>query len=415
MAHEPSQIEILEQLATPAFNGNPSSLLMNPLYIQEKRELFKNLMIGYKDILVHLITTLPYVSYNVSVRIPPAIIVGGAAAALLCNYQFDTPDIDVNLVSLNIPEEEGQPTYRNGALIPSYNEYMNFIFDHLVTALPTHIASFEMLEDITEADVSQDSELRHRSGDPTIIGGKLYVAKLVGIDFTTYTPGQAPTITYTSKIIIMVKYRGYTERILEMKLPTKTSETVPSYTAINAILFVSSNPTLLDENLYVLEQKLIKMRRACRDYNENIRQLIDQSPGNPSDYALRMEKQLRDAILLYKVRISTHIFRISQLIVKLYNGYMVSLTQGNIAEAKRISSYYNAFNQLYNEKQYTYGEFFGYAVPAEPIFAWLQNDKTTLTRIVNYLRPPAGGYRKRKQTKKRKTRGSKLLKQTKRR
>jgi hypothetical protein len=414
MAHEPTQIEILEQLATPAFNGNPSSLLLNPLYIQEKRELFKNLMIGYKDILVHLITTLPYVSYNVSVRIPPAIIVGGAAAALLCNYQFDTPDIDVNLVSLNIPEEEGQPTYRNGALIPSYNDYMNFIFDHLVTALPTHIASFEMLEDITDADVSQDSELRHRSGDPAIIGGKLYVAKLVGIDFITYTPGQAPTITYTSKIIIMVKYRGYTERILEMKLPTRTNEAVPSYTAISPILFVSSNPTLLDENLYVLEQKLIKMRRACRDYNENIRQLIDQSPSNPSDYALRIEKQLRDAILLYKVRISTHIFRIGQLMVKLYNGYLFSLREGNIAEATRILSYLTNFNYIYNAKKYTYPEFFGYAVPAGPIFAWLQNDKTTLTRFVNYLRPPAGGFR-RKQTKKRKTRGSKLIKQTKRR
>jgi hypothetical protein len=413
MAYEPRQGQIITRLGTPEFRNNPSSLLMDPLYISAKRQLFISLMNSYNVLLLHLIMNIPYYDSGLPIRAPPAVIVGGAASALICSYPFDTPDIDVQLASLDNPEEGEQSTYRDGSLLPSYAQYMNFIFNEIVKLLRPYEANmgpFAVLENITDIDIIGDSELAHIHGDPIIIGSKLYVCKLTGIGFRT-----AGTTVYTSKIIIIVKYGGYTERILEMKFPTYTNKDITSY-IISPQLFVSTIPTLLEENLYVLNEKLQKMRRAMLDYDGKIRELIDHpEAGDTLNFNLKREKEIRLEILTYKVRIHSHFFRIDQLLFQLHNQYLVSRN-------KSISTYYTNFRQEYFTKlsnhldlQIVRGHLGqGGVVPST--FAWSDADKASISIILHNVLPTAGGVRrKQKQTKKINKKRSKLLKQTKRR
>ena len=413
MTYESRQGQIITRLGTPEFRDNPSSLLMDPLYVPAKRQLFISLMNSYNILLLHLIMDIPYYDSGLPIRVPPAVIVGGAASALICRYPFDTPDIDVQLASLDNPDEGQQPTYRDGSLLPSYAQYMNFIFNEIVKLLrsyETNMGPFAVLEDITDIDIIGDSELTHIDGDPVIIGSKLYVCKLAGIGFRT-----AGTTVYTSKIIIMVKYGGYTERILEMKFPTYTNKDITSY-MISPQVFVSTIPTLLEENLYVLNEKLQKMRRAMLDYDRKIRELIDHpEPGDTLNFNLKREKEIRLEILTYKVRIHSHFFRINQLLSQLYNQYVLS---GN----KSISTYYTKFTQEYFTKLRDHLDLqivrahLGQGGGVPSTFVWSDADKASIGRILHHIPPTAGGVRrKQKQTKKINKKRSKLVKQTKRR
>lgn len=304
--YEPEIIEILDAIQKLPLGDEPSMLLMNPLYTVNKREFFKGLMLTYKDALLSLLSELPFSKFP-GTQTPPAIIVGGAAVALLCGYEFDTPDIDVEVSSLTVPIEA---VYTNGRLHPQYMEYMDFIYQQIMYLLPRYLPRFEGLQPITHDDARRDSELSHE-----VVGhsfGPVYISQIVGLEFATYGP-RGRTIEYHSKIVLMVKADGNVERIMEFKMPSIT-EAATNFLQFDNSLFVSSVPKLLNENLNVMRQKIEKMRRAMGEYDFNINEMLETE--DPS-YGLKKEGYLRHTILNYKVRILTHIFRIQQLLNKM--------------------------------------------------------------------------------------------------
>jgi hypothetical protein len=306
--YEPETIEILEKIEGLPSGAEPSMLLMNPQYIVHKREFFKRLMLNYKGALLTLLSEIPFSKFP-GTQTPPAVIVGGAAVALLCGYEFDTPDIDVELSSLAVPVEA---LYTNGRLHPQYMEYMNFIYEQIRSLLPHYLASFEDLQPITHEDARRDSELSHEVRGDSF--GTVYISQIVGLEFATYGP-RGRTIEYHSKIVLMVKADGNVERIMEFKMPSvNQKESVTNFLQFDDSLFVSSVPKLLNENLNVMRQKIEKMRRAMGEYDFNIHEMLETD--DPS-YGLKKEEHLRHAILNYKVRILRHIFRIQQLLHKM--------------------------------------------------------------------------------------------------
>ena len=324
--YEPNVIEILQRLAANPYSYPPSAFLMSPSYAPQKRILFENLMRYYYPILLQLLSTIPYQDFvdpegdpgggaaaaTSLVKTPAAIIVGGAAAALICNIPFDTPDIDLQLLSLNVPARyEGAELYdASGGLHPLYNSYMDFIFQHIVSRLPDIPVNL-LFDDITPADAQGDSEVRHETRHE-IVGGKFYVSKLVHIDFGMHT-NRGRVINYSSKIIIMVKNRGYTERILEIKLPSEMRMADPEYQQANGN-YVLSIKSLITDNLTVLNQRLVKIRNDISTYDDTIRNLANSPSAAFTTFCLAEEKRLRLSILTHKVRYKLNTGRIHNLL-----------------------------------------------------------------------------------------------------
>ena len=325
--YEPNVIEILQRLANQYSSEPPSAVLMSPLYSPAKRILFENLMRYYYPLLLQLVSTIPYQDFVDSegdpgggaasaatslVKTPAAIIVGGAAAALICNIPFDTPDIDVQLLSLHVPARyDGAGLYdATDRLHPLYDSYMNFIFQQIVSRLP-NIPVNLLFDDITPADAQGDSEVRHETRHE-IVGGKFYVSKLVHIDFGMRT-NRGRVINYTSKIIIMVKHRGYTERILEIKLPSEMRMADPEYQQANGN-YVLSIKSLITDNLTVLNQRLRKITNDISNYDDTIRNLANSPSAAFTIFCLAEEKRLRLSILTHKVRYKLNTGRIYKLL-----------------------------------------------------------------------------------------------------
>lgn len=406
--YEPSVIEILYRLLTdPDVTERPSAVLMSPFYAPEKRVIFENLMSNYNVLLLQLVSTIPYQHFvdpegdpgggaaaaaTPLVKTPAAIIIGGAAAALICNIPFDTPDIDVQLLSLNVPARyAGAELYdASDRLHPLYNSYMDFIFQQIVSRLPDIMISVNVLfDDIVPDDAQGDSEVRHETRHE-IVGGKFYVSKLVHIDFGMRT-NRGRVINYTSKIIIMVKHRGYTERILEIKLPSEMRMADPEYQQARGN-YVSSIRSLITDNLTVLNQRLIKIDDDIFNYDHTIKNLAESHNPAFTTLCLAEEKRLRLSILTHKVRYKLNTGRIYKLLRVCEIIREDKRRMGEFRDAENITRYITKIQGDLQLQLTRYSGTFNlleYAISLP--FIWGPGEKENLYNIYLSLLPPTPG------------------------
>jgi hypothetical protein len=311
--HEPRLLEIIARLERSPKAIEPSDVLMMPEYINEKRAFFSALMPNYFDNFSAFIGYLPTQLQKFPLQNPPFIITGGAAVSIATGIPLDTPDVDVDISPLVDPSLQGVPLYSEeylNKIHPLYFEYANTIFEIIVSKLIVP----PMLQDITEEEAKQDIEVKKQERGQ--LKGKLYISLIIGLDYSKFIEiegKQKKVYVKHSKIVVVAKYHDYIERILEFKFPTEYNKILDPR-SIQLGPNISSKSYLLAENLLVLKEKLRKLKEEEYNYNDIMKSLLQDQIDSVFEYLIRREKELRDAILLYKVRIQSHFYRIKSLL-----------------------------------------------------------------------------------------------------
>ena len=311
--HEPRLLEIIARLERSPKAIEPSDVLMMPEYINEKRAFFSAIMPTYFDDFSAFIRYLPTQLQKFPLQNPPFIITGGAAVSIATGIPLDTPDVDVDISPLTDPSLQGVPLYSEeypNKIHPAYFEYANTIFEIIVSKLNVP----PMLQDITEEEAKQDIEVKKQERGQ--LKGKLYISLIIGLDYSKFIEiegRQKKVYEKHSKIVVVAKFNDYIERILEFKFPTEHNKILDPR-SFELGRNISSKSYLAAENLFVLKEKLRKLKDEEYNYNDIIKSLLQDQNESVLEYLIRREKELREAILLYKVRIQSHFYRIKSLL-----------------------------------------------------------------------------------------------------
>jgi hypothetical protein len=173
---------------------------------------------------------------------------------------------------------------------------------------------------MSEEDSKQDRELAVVQRDPAnrIVNG-YYICKIVNK-------------RYYSKVAVLAKIDGEVERIVEFKLPSEQRGPVfiqpdTSLIQVGENLFVPSIATLIKNNLDALNYRITKIGEFSLQYDQYIKYIIETAPPNIA--LLEREHFFRNEIILYKMRIYSHLERI-RLLFTLPNNLEINTSLFNV-------------------------------------------------------------------------------------
>jgi hypothetical protein len=175
-------------------------------------------------------------------------------------------------------------------------------------------------EPMSEEDSKQDREVALVQRDPAnrIVNG-YYICKIVNK-------------RYYSKVAVLAKINGEVERIVEFKLPSEQRGPVfiqpdTSLIQVSENLFVPSIATLIKNNLDALNYRITKIGEFSLQYDQYIKYMIETAPPNIA--LLEREHFFRNEIILYKMRIYSHLERI-RLLFTLPNNLEINTSLFNV-------------------------------------------------------------------------------------
>jgi len=291
----------------------PSDALLNSEFFSAKRLAFSSVGHNFFQAFMPFLNSFRLEGAS----FPLGLLVGGKACEILLRQRIDSPDIDYELYSL--PGSEGQSMYIDDAnLTPLYNTFLNDIMN-VVEAHLQRIPTFGY-EPMTEEDSKQDREVAVVERDPAnrIVNG-YYICKIVNK-------------RYYSKVAVLAKINGEVERIVEFKLPSEQRGPIfiqPDTTLIQVgeSLFVPSIATLIKNNLDALNYRITKIGEFSLQYDQYIKYIIETAPPNIT--LLEREHFFRNEIVLYKMRIYSHLERI-RLLFTLPNDLQINTSLFNV-------------------------------------------------------------------------------------
>ena len=306
-------LQVLDRVRTTRPIIRPSDALLYSEFVSAKRVAFSSVGHNFFQ---------EFRSFLNSFRLegasfPLGLLVGGKACEVLLRQRIDSPDIDYELYSL--PGSEGQSMYvDDGNLTPLYNTFLNDI----INAIEAHLQRIPTFgyEPMSEEDSKQDREVALVQRDPAnrIVNG-YYICKIVNK-------------RYYSKVAVLAKIDGEVERIVEFKLPSEQRGPVfiqpdTSLIQVGENLFVPSIATLIKNNLDALNYRITKIGEFSLQYDQYIKYIIETAPPNIA--LLEREHFFRNEIILYKMRIYSHLERI-RLLFTLPNNLEINTSLFNV-------------------------------------------------------------------------------------
>ena len=306
-------LQVLDRVRTTRPIIRPSDALLYSEFVSAKRVAFSSVGHNFFQ---------EFRSFLNSFRLegasfPLGLLVGGKACEVLLRQRIDSPDIDYELYSL--PGSEGQSMYvDDGNLTPLYNTFLNDIMN----AIEAHLQRIPTFgyEPMSEEDSKQDREVALVQRDPAnrIVNG-YYICKIVNK-------------RYYSKVAVLAKIDGEVERIVEFKLPSEQRGPVfiqpdTSLIQVGENLFVPSIATLIKNNLDALNYRITKIGEFSLQYDQYIKYIIETAPPNIA--LLEREHFFRNEIILYKMRIYSHLERI-RLLFTLPNNLEINTSLFNV-------------------------------------------------------------------------------------
>jgi len=306
-------LRVVDRVKTTRPIIRPSDALLNSEFVSAKRVAFSSMGHNFFEAFMPFLNSFRLQGAS----FPLGVLVGGKACELLLRQRIDSPDIDYELYSL--PGSEGQSMYvDDGNLTPPYNTFLNDIMN----AIEAHLQRIPTFgyEPMTEEDSKQDREVAVVERDPAnrIVNG-YYICKIVNK-------------RYYSKVAVLAKINGEVERIVEFKLPSEQRGPIfiqPDTTLIQVgeSLFVPSIATLIKNNLDALNYRITKIGEFSLQYDQYIKYIIETAP--PNIILLEREHFFRNEIVLYKMRIYSHLERI-RLLFTLPNDLQINTSLFNV-------------------------------------------------------------------------------------
>ena len=306
-------LRVVDRVKTTRPIIRPSDALLNSEFVSDKRVAFSSMGHNFFEAFMPFLNSFRLQGAS----FPLGVLVGGKACELLLRQRIDSPDIDYELYSL--PGSEGQSMYvDDGNLTPPYNTFLNDIMN----AIEAHLQRIPTFgyEPMTEEDSKQDREVAVVERDPAnrIVNG-YYICKIVNK-------------RYYSKVAVLAKINGEVERIVEFKLPSEQRGPIfiqPDTTLIQVgeSLFVPSIATLIKNNLDALNYRITKIGEFSLQYDQYIKYIIETAPPNIT--LLEREHFFRNEIVLYKMRIYSHLERI-RLLFTLPNDLQINTSLFNV-------------------------------------------------------------------------------------
>jgi len=306
-------LQVLDRVRTTRPIIRPSDALLNSEFFSAKRVAFSSVGHNFFQAFMPFLNSFRLEGAS----FPLGLLVGGKACEILLRQRIDSPDIDYELYSL--PRSEGQSMYiDDGNLTPLYNTFLNDIMN-VVEAHLQRIPTFGY-EPMSEEDSKQDREVALVQRDPAnrIVNG-YYICKIVNK-------------RYYSKVAVLAKINGEVERIVEFKLPSEQRGPVfiqpdTSLIQVSENLFVPSIATLIKNNLDALNYRITKIGEFSLQYDQYIKYMIETAPPNIA--LLEREHFFRNEIILYKMRIYSHLERI-RLLFTLPNNLEINTSLFNV-------------------------------------------------------------------------------------
>ena len=328
-AHFPS-LEDVEEISKQATIPPEVVLAIDPNFISIKRELFiyglSRSIEGFLDI----IRSLDFKRGQYPVQEIPLILAGGVASSLVTRTQPRTPDIDIELSPFDIraSRNRNQNKTRRSESDKLFMEYVNSLFDEICIKIHERQGAFGVYdEDISEVTAKRDPELHNNTVRGQVVDN-LYVGLVINLSFF-------------SKIVVVAKMGAFTERIIEIKLPKNAfGDPIKDIELTSHVgLYCQSPDKMIADNTKSMNDKLRKMQKAMVDYANFFRE-PDKPEGRQHPYWIQVEQQKREAIITYKVRILSHVDRLTKLIGS-FDPALVDPAYQNLFDKlpKQLSSY----------------------------------------------------------------------------
>ena len=328
-AHFPS-LEDVEEISKQATIPPEVVLAIDPNFISIKRELFiyglSRTIEGFLDI----IRSLDFKRDQYPVQEIPLILAGGIASSLVTGTQTRTPDIDIELSPFDIraSRNRNQNKTRRSESDKLFMDYVNSLFDEICIKIHERQGAFRVYdEDISEVTAKRDPELHNNTVRGQVVDN-LYVGLVINLSFF-------------SKIVVVAKMGAFTERIIEIKLPKNAfGDPIKDIELTSHFgLYCQSPDKMIADNTKSMNDKLRKMQKAMVDYANFFRE-PDKPEGRQHPYWIQVEQQKREAIITYKVRILSHVDRLTKLIGS-FDPALVDPANQNLFDKlpKQLSSY----------------------------------------------------------------------------
>ena len=323
-------LENVEEISKQATLPPEVVLAIDPNFISIKRELFIYGLTRSIEGFLDIIRSLDFKRDQYPVQEIPLILAGGVASSLVTRTQPKTPDIDIELSPFDIraSRNRNQNKTRRAESDKLYMEYVNHLFDEICIKIHQRQGAFGVYdEDISEVVAKRDPELQNNTVRGQVVDN-LYVGVVINPSFF-------------SKIVVVAKMGAFTERIIEIKLPKNVfGDPINESEVTQAFgLYCQSPDKMIADNTKSMNDKLRKMQKAMVDYANFFRE-PDTQDGRQHPYWIQVEQQKREAIITYKVRIVSHIDRLTQLIGS-FDPALVDPASKNLFDKlpKRLSSY----------------------------------------------------------------------------
>ena len=302
-AHFPS-LEDVEEVSKEFTLPPEVVLATNPSFISIKRELFIFGLSRSIEVFLDIIRSLDFKRDKYPIQEHPLILAGGTATSFVTESHLKTPDIDIELSPFDMRGSRNRNKNKSlrSESNPLFMEYVNSLFDQICVKIHERQGTFRVYdEDITEIEAKRDPELHNNTVRGQVVGN-LYVGLVINPSFF-------------SKIVIVAKMGAFTERVVEIKLPKNAfgapNEEIEQAASVG--LYCQSRQKMIADNKKSMNDKLRKMVNAMIDYAKFFKE-PDTPEGRQHPYWVQVEQQKREAIVTYKVRILSHIDRLTALI-----------------------------------------------------------------------------------------------------